>query len=124
MRKCRAFFMGFVVLFLLTWLTGAISAQSLSDLDRKTFENLSEGLGRRVPVSPFASGVSTAEDLTIEDLILTGIARNANTSYAMISGYLVKEGDRIAGFRVDSIEKGRVALKRMDEVYVLTMGGL
>lgn len=103
---------------------GKLFAQPLSDLDIAAFENLSKGEAKRAPTSPFAPSVSNAEDLTLEDLVLTGITMNESRAYALISGYLVQRGDRIAGFKVDSIEKGRVVLRRMDEVYVLTMGGL
>jgi len=99
-------------------------AQWISDLNRQAFEDLIKGMEKHAPASPFAAGVSTAEDLTIEDLVLTGVVRNDARSYALISGYLVQVGDRIAGFRVDSIETGKVVLKRFDEAYVLTMGGL
>lgn len=99
-------------------------AQSLSDLNVQAFESLSKGQEKRVPASPFGGGVSAADDLTLEDLALNGIIMNESRAFALISGYLVQRGDKIAGFRVDAIEKGRVVLRRADEVYVLTMGGL
>lgn len=119
--RVRSILFVFAVYFMFS---GTAFAQSLSDLNVSAFENLSKGEEKRVPTSPFAPGTSTAEDLTLEDLVLTGIAMNESRTYALISGYLVQRGDRIAGFKVDAIEKGRVILRRMDEVYVLTMGGL
>ncbi len=101
-----------------------IFAEALSDLNLEAFQVMTKSEEKKAPSSPFATGVSTAEDLTIEDLVLSGIAMNATNSYALISGYLIQRGDKIAGFRVDAIEKGRVTLRRMDEVYVLTIGGL
>jgi hypothetical protein len=120
----RCFSLVFIVALVLISLSGATRAQPLSDLNVSAFENLSKGEAKRAPTSPFAPSVSTAEDLTLEDLVLTGIAMNESRAYALISGYLVGRGDRIGGFKVDAIEKGRVILRRMDEVYVLTMGGL
>jgi len=105
-------------------LSGIVSAQTLSDLNTQAFDALSKGEAKRAPTSPFTEGVSTAEDLTLEDLTLNGVAINESRSFALISGYLVSRGDKIAGFKVDGIEKGRVVLRRADEVYVLTMGGL
>lgn len=99
-------------------------AQSISDLDVSTVERL--GAGREVSshVNPFTSGVATAEDLAVEDLQLSGIVYgNENDAFALINGYLVRPGDRIAGFRVDKIEKDRVRLGRLDEVIVLSLGG-
>lgn len=120
-KRCLLVMIVILPAFLL--LSGAVRAQALSDLDTSQFESLSKGEEQRAPTSPFTGGVSTAEDLTLEDLVLTGIAMNENRSYALISGYLVQRGDHIAGFKVESIEKDRVILRRADEVYVLTMGG-
>jgi hypothetical protein len=114
-----------VVIILCTFMVSDLWAQSLSDLDWEGFERQSEGLKVQPHTDPFASGVVAADDLSIEDLHLTGIAYSATTgkSYALISGYLVKPGDRIAGYRVDKIEGNRVRLRRLDEVFVLTLGG-
>lgn len=102
----------------------AVRAQSLSDLDMSTFERQTEQQEIQTHTNPFASGVSTAEDLAIEDLQLTGIVyRDTNEAYALISGYLVRAGDRIAGYRVDNIEGDKVKLRRLNEVMVLALGG-
>jgi len=100
-------------------------AQSMSDLDISTFERQSNQEQEiRTHTNPFSSGIAAAEDLAIEDLQLTGIVyRDDNDAYALISGYLVRPGDRIAGYRVDKVEKDRVRLKRLNEVIVLALGG-
>lgn len=103
---------------------GLTLAQSLSDIDMTTFEVQKEQYEVQSRANPFASGVSTAEDLTIESLQLTGIVYgDEQNSYALVSGYLVRPGDKIAGYRVDSIEKDKVKLRRVDDVYVLALGG-
>jgi hypothetical protein len=103
---------------------GIAAAQSLSDLDLSTFESQTTEQQTQSHTNPFASGVSAAEDLAIEDLQLTGIVfQDENNGYALISGYLVRPGDRIAGYRVEKIEKDRVRLKRLTEVIVLALGG-
>jgi len=99
-------------------------AQSLSDFDWNGFRTLRGEPEIQTHTDPFTTGVSAAEDLTVEDLQLTGIVfRDENTAFALISGYLVKPGDLIAGYRVDAIEKDRVRLKRIDDVFVLVLGG-
>lgn len=104
---------------------GPVFAQAISDFSANLFEGLGKSEEKIAPKSPFAKqGVSTAEDLVIEDLILAGIIVSDSSAYALISGYVVEVGDSIAGFRVESIEKGRVALRRLDDTYILTMGGL
>lgn len=103
----------------------AVFAQSFSDMNMRLFEDLSKGEFERAPTSPFATmGMSMADDLTIEDLILNGIVSNPSNAYALISGYLVREGDRIAGYRVEKIEKEQVVLRRLDEVFILILGGM
>jgi hypothetical protein len=103
----------------------ALWAQSLSDLDWEGFEQQSVGLRIQPHTDPFARGVVTADELTVEELQLTGVAYSDRTdkAYALISGYLVRPGDRIAGYRVDKIEKNRVRLRRLDEVVILSLGG-
>lgn len=101
-----------------------IFAQSLSDLDWQGFMKHEGKQEVQTHTDPFASGNSAAEDLTVEDLQLTGIVYgDEKDSYALISGYLVRPGDLIAGYRIDSIDKDRVKLKRVNDVYVLVLGG-
>ena len=100
------------------------AAQSLSDLQWDKFVGLTSGEDVQTHTDPFAGGVSSAEDLSIEELSLTGIVYGgAEDSYALISGYLVRVGDKIASYKVDAIEKDKVRLKRVDDVYVLVLGG-
>ena len=99
-------------------------AQSLSDLDQSGFEHQSGSENVQSGANPFAGGTSSKEDLAVEDLELTGIVyRSAVECYALISGYLVRNGDLIAGYRVDKIEKNKVRLRRLDEVLVLALAG-
>ena len=98
--------------------------QALSDFDWEGFEQLGGVAKVQTHTDPFSSGVSAAEDLTVEDLQLTGIVFNTpEDAFALISGYLVQPGDLIAGYRVDSIEKDRVRLKRIDDIFILVLGG-
>ena len=98
-------------------------AQSISDIDLQAFQGLTGKETVQAHTDPFASGSSAAEDLTVEDLQLSGIVFGGGDSYALISGYLVRPGDLIAGYRVDAIEKDRVRLRRINDVFVLVLGG-
>ena len=105
-------------------LSSDLHAQSLSDFDWEGFESGGGGPKVQTHTDPFASGAVAADDLSVEDLQLTGIAfREGGKAFALVSGYLVSPGDRIAGFRVDRIDKETVRLKRLDEVYILALGG-
>ncbi|PIU58386.1 MAG: hypothetical protein COS89_00660 [Deltaproteobacteria bacterium CG07_land_8_20_14_0_80_38_7] len=120
-QKLLGVIVGIILIFSYCKIT---HAQSLSELSVDIFKKISETEEKRAPKSPFSrQGVSTAEDLAIEDLMLTGVVTGQAEPYALISGYLVEVGDKIAGFHVDSIEKGKVALRRLDEVYILSIGG-
>jgi len=112
-----------IALPLLLW-AGVARAQSLSDFDWNGFRELRGEPEMQTHTDPFTTGVSAAEDLTVEDLQLTGIVyRKENDAFALVSGYLVRPGDLIAGYRVDAIEKDRVRLKRIDDIFVLVLGG-
>lgn len=97
----------------------------LSDLDIESFQKQAEKFQEQTVANPFATGggSSSAEDLSVEDLVLSGVVFNDTEQYALVSGYLVHTGDTIAGYKVDSIEELRVVLKRLDVTYVLTMEG-
>jgi hypothetical protein len=104
--------------------SGDLRAQSLSDFDWEGFEGGGGAPKVQSHTDPFASGAVAADDLSVEDLQLTGIVFKENgKAFALVSGYLVRPGDRIAGFRVDRIDKETVRLKRLDEVYILALGG-
>lgn len=99
--------------------------QSLSDIQ---WDQFVADKGReddvRTHTDPFSSGASAAEDLSVEELQLSGIAYyDENDACALISGYLVRPGDRIAGYRVDAVERDKVRLRRVDDVFVLVLGG-
>lgn len=101
----------------------AAQAGSFSELNEGLFQSLSKG---GTPIGwkdPFAAGASSAQELVIEDLQLMGVVVSQVKSYALISGFVVEKGDLIAGFKVHTISHENVVLKRLDEVYVLSMGG-
>jgi len=115
---------GFIILLLTFFFAGALYAQSLSDFDWEGFEGGEDGPKVQSHTDPFASGAVAADDLSVEDLQLTGIAyQESGKAFALVSGYLVEPGDRIAGFRVDRIDKETVRLKRLNEVFILALGG-
>ena len=99
------------------------AADSLSDLDIQTFQRQAEKFQEQTVANPFSGGASTADDLTLEDLTLSGVVRNKGEQYALISGYLVRLNDRIAGYRISQIDESRVVLKRFDVTFVLSMEG-
>lgn len=98
-------------------------AASFSDINEGLFQSLSKGGTPAGWKDPFATGMSTAQELVIEDLQLMGVVMGVDKSYALISGFVVEKGDFIAGFKLHAISRENVVLKRLDEIYVLSMGG-
>jgi len=99
-------------------------AKSLSDLSWEQFKSIS-GLSEEKSINdPFAGSGVFSNDMSVEELQLYGIAYNTeHDAYALISGYMVRLGDKIAGYKVYSISKNKVKLKRLNSIYVLTLGG-
>lgn len=113
-----------ILIFTLIFFTcGSAFAQSLSDMDIVGLERQTES--KTIShTNPFSGGTQSAEDMAIEDLQLAGIVyKSPAEGYALISGYLVKNGDKIAGYKVDKIEKDRVTLRRLDDIIVLAIEG-
>jgi hypothetical protein len=101
-------------------------AQALSDFNWEGFQKRTgaEGVETQVHASPFSSGVSTVETLSVDELQLSGIVyASPSDSYALISGYVVRPGDLIAGYRVEAIERDKVKLDRVGKKFVLVLGG-
>lgn len=95
-------------------------ASSLSEIDTKAFQERTKP-SIKAADNPFAKQTVSATDLLVEDLRLTGIVYRPDESYALISGYALKEGDNIAGFKVKVIEKDHVVLRQMDLTKVLRL---
>ncbi len=99
-------------------------AQSLSDIQWQAFQTLNPNQNVIAHTDPFSSGHVSSHDLAIEELQIAGIIYgDENEAYALISGYLLKAGDHIAGYRVDMIESDKVMLRRIDEVFILSLEG-
>ncbi|MFH0799340.1 MAG: hypothetical protein V2A66_04065 [Pseudomonadota bacterium] len=123
MRLKRCLFAGALGLAMI-FFGATLVAQSLSDMDMSSLESQTSGHEGKLHSNPFSKGAPSAEEMAPEDLQLTGIIyRNEGNAYALVSGYLVRPGDRIAGYKVDTIEKSKVKLRRLDEVIVLSLGG-
>lgn len=97
----------------------ALFSESLSDINEESFVSKSKAHALK---SPFLKEEVAPEELMLEDLYLTGILYSPGSKFALISGYTIKEGDEIAGFKVSAIKKDRVILKQFDQIEVLRLG--
>lgn len=95
-------------------------ASSLSELNMKGFQD------RVAPTikaseNPFMKQNVSPDEMTVEDLHLSGIIYSPDNAYALISGYVVQEGGNIAGYKVKVIERDHVVLKQLDQMKVLKL---
>jgi hypothetical protein len=97
-------------------------AESLSDLNLQDFtqKKVTTVTPTRSPFIPQRGG---KEDLLVQDLRLTGIAYAEGAAFALVSGAIVRVGDRLGGYRVSTIERSRIILRKLDETVVLRMEG-
>jgi hypothetical protein len=105
---------------MLTLVVSLAFAASLSDLNMKAFQN------RTAPTTtasenPFLKKNLSPSDLMVEDLTLTGIVYRPDEAFALVSGYIVKEGEDIAGYRVKLIEADHIVLKQLDQIKILRL---
>ena len=102
--------------------TTSLFANTLSDLNVKGFRG-DESMQMKEKRSPFVYSRPAQDEILPHDLHLTGIAYNSGSSYALVSGYVLRLGDRIGGYRVIDIKSNQVTIKRLDESYILKLGG-
>lgn len=99
------------------------NARNLSDLNRESFEGDKAEEPTDAGESPFVPKSKTKEELTIDDLILTGVAVGQQESFALISGVMVRVGERVAGHRVRQIGLDHVVLQQLDKRVILRLQG-
>lgn len=100
-----------------------VSSEGLSELDMSGFEKKDGSAGATTVKSPFVPAKPAPGELMAEDLYLTGVAIGSGGSYALISGYILSEGDYIAGLRVRSITMDKVVLQHLDQIHTLNIEG-
>lgn len=98
-------------------------SQSMSELNVKVFEEKVE-IGKTSGIkNPFAHERGSPQDMSVEDLYLTGIVVGGGGNFALVNGYTFREGDRIAGLVVKSISSDKVVLQKLDRIHTLYLGG-
>ncbi|PIR17777.1 MAG: hypothetical protein COV46_02710 [Deltaproteobacteria bacterium CG11_big_fil_rev_8_21_14_0_20_49_13] len=95
-------------------------AASLSDLNTKGFQDRTTPPVRATE-NPFMKQNASPQDMVVEDLHLDGIVYSPHSSYALISGFTVREDDDVAGLKVKVIEKDRVVLRQLDQMKILRL---
>lgn len=106
----------------LSLLAPHLHASPLSDLGREAFDKKMTTQGPSVE-SPFVPKPIAKDALLVQDLQLSGVALTDGAGYALISGQVVRLGDRIAGYHVKYIGDDQVILQHLDEQVVLRLQG-
>lgn len=112
--------MKILTLILIIFFSAELFAAPLSDLNVKGFKERTAP-SVSVEKNPFVPRKPLPQDMIVEDLHLTGIIYDPYESYALISGYAVKEGDEVAGYKVKVIERDHVVLRQLDQVHILKL---
>lgn len=91
---------------------------SLSDLALDELLSSQNGGNR----NPFIRGV-TEEEFDPTSLVIQGIVIGPDIRYALVSGQLFSEGDRIGYFTVDEIKPGKIILTQLEDKFIVRMEG-
>jgi len=89
---------------------------SLSDL---AIEELTSTKGSNIR-NPFVPGI-IEEELDPTSLVINGIIIGAKQSFALVSGQIFTEGDRIGYYTVQEIKAGRIELTQLEDKYIIRM---
>lgn len=89
---------------------------SLSDFAVEELTKVGSASGR----NPFAPGL-VQEEFDPTALIIEGIVVGPRAEMAMISGQVVKTGDRVGNYSVKEIRPGKVILSQLEEDYIVRM---
>lgn len=105
-----------------TFCGAIVFAESLSDLNVQDFTQKKEKTVAPAR-NPFVPARTEKEQMLVQDLRLSGVAYAEGEAYALVSGSIVRVGDRLGGYRVSVIERERVVLRKLDESVILKMEG-
>jgi Tfp pilus assembly protein PilP len=112
-----------ILILLSTYFAISVNAQTVLDVDVKSFEEINKSEVSHWGKDPFSPTKTSMESLSVHDIQLNGVVYNSNEAYALIDGFMVKKGDMIGDFRVVSIKKDHVVFRKLDEVKTLHLAG-
>lgn len=98
----------------------ALRADSLSDLARDQFEKGPSALSP-VSRSPFSPGSVSDSEIDLSSLSIQGIIWGPEAKMVLLSGRVVKQGEKIGKYLVKQVEVNRVLLSYGESVYPLKL---
>ncbi len=78
---------------------------------------IKQGWGR----DPFSRGVSIADDVGLDGLVLNGIMWDDVNPYAIINGDVIKVGDKLGSMKIIDITESSVILEQDNEHHILLL---
>ncbi len=99
---------------------GVAGAASLSDLARDQFEKGPDALSP-LARSPFLPGMRGREEVDIASLLVEGIVWGGDIKSALVSGRVVREGDKLGRYTIKKIGPDRVILALGEATYPLRL---
>lgn len=87
----------------------AVRGESVSDIAKDHFEKGPAAL-TPLPRSPFVPAYQTGDDVDVATLLVQGLVYGKKFRMAMLSGRVVREGEKIGKYTVESIYPDRVLL--------------
>lgn len=103
--------------------------EGIQDSGDETFSSLSDlaieelvGTQGSAARNPFSPGIAE-EELDPTSLVIQGIIIGDKSSFALISGQVFAEHDRIGFYAIEEIKPGRVVLTQLEDKYVIRMEG-
>ncbi len=109
-----------LVIFLILLGTLRGEAAPLSDLAEEPFEKGPAAL-TPTPRSPFVPTYRAAEDMDVSTLMVQGILYGKKLKMALISGRILREGERVGKYILDKIEPDGLVLSLESSLYHLKL---
>lgn len=95
-----------------------IRGQPVSDVAREQFEKGPAALSP-IPRSPFVPSYQTSDDVDVNTVLVQGVIYGKKLKTALLSGRIVKEGEKLGRYGVETIEPSRIVLRSESVLHTL-----
>lgn len=112
--------MPWLLCFIVLLLSPRVGAVPFSDLAKEEFEKGPTALSP-MPRSPFLPGIRDAENVDLSTLLAQGIVFGPQVKMALVTGRVVREGEKLGKYLVKKIEPEQVTLSYGDTFYPLRL---
>lgn len=101
-----------------------LDLKRLEKKQRKLMSTLNtDGFQKRQTAATHNPFVKSFHDMSVSELVLSGIVYHPKKKVALINGFIVEAGDKIANFTIIRVERKAVILRSADGVFRLSLRG-